>query len=151
MLFATFLFKSYVWDKCVFWNMDLKMLSTNQIAGFSNLEQKQWNCVIFYILMPSDESLSLFKNFCLNLVKNGCGHHSIRPFLCWGTTFSPRFSKGRIRKKMSACRDLQSFCHGYFPWGGTYYISCQKKLSKNMALRAQFQMLILACFSQTTN
>ena len=61
MLFATFLFKSYVWDKCVFWNMDFKMLSTNQIAGYSNLEQKQWNSVIFYILMQSDESLSLFK------------------------------------------------------------------------------------------
>ena len=85
MLFATFFFKSYVWDKCVFRNMALKMLSTNQIAGFSNLERKQWNSVIFYILMQSDESLCLFKNFCLNLVKNGCGHHSISPFLCWGT------------------------------------------------------------------
>ena len=87
--------------------MDLKMLSTIQIAGFSNLEQKQWNSVIFYVLMQSDESLSLFKIFCLNLVKMGVAIIASGPFFA-GIQLSvpnlvqlsvPDFQKGGSGKK----------------------------------------------------
>ena len=52
---------------------------------------------------------------------------------------------------MSDWGDLKSSCHGYLP-GGAYYVSCQKRLLNiKYGFGAQFQMLILAYFRQTTN
>ena len=62
-------------------------------------------------------------------------YHSISPspFFLGGQLSIPHFEQGVIRKKSAA------------------YASCQKKtLQKNIAL-AQFQMMILPCFNQTTN
>ena len=76
------------------------------------------------------------------------------PSFCQGEQLSVQnFEKGKIRKKwvrgwtervpaMDICLE------------GAYYVSCQTKdifFKKNMPLRALFQMLILAHFSQTTN
>ena len=59
-----------------FLRFGLKMLSAYQIAGFLNLEQKQWNSMIFCILMESH--LSSFKKFCVSSVKNRCSHSGHR-------------------------------------------------------------------------
>ena len=76
------------------------------------------------------------------------------PSFCQGEQLSVQnFEKGKIRKKwvrgwtervpaMDICLE------------GAYYVSCQTKdifFKKSMPLRALFQMLILAHFSQTTN
>ena len=54
------------------------------------------------------------------------------------------------KKKMSACGDLKSSCHEYLP-GGLLCFLLKKLLKIKYGLRAQFQILILAWFSQTTN
>ena len=70
--------------------------------------------------------------------------YRVSPCLLGGQLSLPNFEKGGS-EKTSVLGDSKSSCYGYLP-GGAYYISCQEK-----NLRAQFQMLILACYSQTIN
>ena len=52
---------------------------------------------------------------------------------------------------MSGLGDLKYSCHRYLS-GGAYCFFVKKDFVKqNVALRVQFQMLILACLSQETN
>ena len=57
-----------------------------------------------------------------------------QPPFYWRDNFQSQTLKiiflGVGQKKMSAWDDLKSSCHGYFPGGMGYYISCQKT-SKN--------------------
>ena len=66
----------------------------------------------------------------------------------WGTV--PNFEKGGEKKKMSAWGDLKEFLPWIFVWGRLLCF-LSKKTFKNkirlLCLTAQFQMLILACFS----
>ena len=55
---------------------------------------------------------------------------SAHPFLLWGTTFRPKFWKGKYQKKKSTWGYLKSSCHGYLPVEA-YYVPCQKKTFKN--------------------
>lgn len=65
---------------------------------------------------------------------------SISSLSAWGGQISvPNFEKSGVRKKYEC---LEGAC----------YIPCQKRLCKTKYdFKAQFQVLILACFSQTTN
>ena len=46
---------------------------------------------------------------------------------------------------MSAWRDLESSCHRYFPRGLVMFLVKKRLLKQNMALRAQFSLLMLDC------
>ena len=127
--------------KC--WNVgiELSICDTTKSPPIYTLPQflsmSDNNCGIYWLdsynSLTSRNSLKSSKQFTV----------SVSPFLL-GDNFHSQILKkkgrrGGVRKKMSA-------------WGA-YYVSCQKKrlFKKNMALRAQFQMLVLASFSQTTN
>ena len=88
----------------------------------------------------------------LSVVASSSSSSESPPFCMGGGTFSSKFWKGGSPKKMTAWGDLKSSCHGYLSGELTMFLV--KKRLKNkiaMALRALLQMLILACFSQTTN
>ena len=80
---------------------------------------------------------------CLTFVRGGGG----------GTTFSLKIWKGRGSEKNECLRELKEFFPQMFVWRGELAVFLVKKdfVKKNMVFRAQFQMLILACLSQTTN
>ena len=52
---------------------------------------------------------------------------------------------------MNAWGNLKSYFNRYLAGGLNMFLVKKEFLKENMALRAQFQMLILVCFSQTTN
>ena len=76
-------------------------------------------------------------------VSHRCREHGSGVF----TAYPPHthiLSAGGIRKKQSALGNIRNSFHRYLT-GGAYYVDV------DVAFRAQFQILILACFSQTTN
>ena len=52
---------------------------------------------------------------------------------------------------MCAWGDLKKSCHRYLAGGLTMFLVKKYFEEQNMALKAQFQMLLLACFSQASN
>ena len=77
------------------------------------------------------------------------------PFLSeGGQRLAPNFENGAIRKKWVPGVGLKSFFQRYLLEGGRigdYYFLSNETVKENMALRTTFQMLLLACFDQTTN
>ena len=62
-----------------------------------------------------------------------------------GTTFSPKFRKEGVIKKLSVWGGvLTSPCHRYMSGGGAYYVSCQKRLYK---MKYRFEGSIFKCQS----
>ena len=74
-------------------------------------------------------------------------------FVGGGQPLVLKFEKDGNQKKMSAWENLKEFFPQMFVWRGELTVFLVKKdfVKKNMVFRAQFQMLILACLSQTTN
>ena len=119
-------------------------LETMDVRTNRLLCMKEKNAILFFFI-------SLFLLFSFLHKKYASSKFTVSaPLLCWGITFSLTFWKGRgIRKKWIlvwtyrvAVTDISL---------GACCVSCQDFVKQNMVLRAQYQMLILVCFSQTTN
>ena len=74
------------------------------------------------------------------------------PFPLRETTFNPRFwekgGRGGGQEKNECPEGLKHFLPQIFEWGLTIFRVKKRLLKVNMALRAQFQVLILVCGTQ---
>ena len=130
--------------------MNLRMCPRNLLREVWKLQQ---GLDSFYIV---DETILLSKTNQLTNDKycslsRTCRYANLTvsaPLSAWGDKVQSQILKrGEIRKKWVLGGDLKSSCHRYLSEGGLLCFL----FKKDLALRAQFQILTLACFSQTTN
>ena len=98
---------------------------------------------------------TLIFSFFFFFVKKARAKQSVSPthFCSQRGNFHSQVLKSRDQKiKWNGQGDLKSSCHIFSP--GVFLICLLSKkdfVKQNIALRAQFRMLILACFTQITN